>query len=82
VSSLCPVFDAERQQGLAQYLLNQVSLMHATAFTMTTVAQLNNWKPVLQATYEVVPFNKCCSYAKHLPAAFIDAVKARGQLTV
>lgn len=70
--------DVERQQGLAQYVLNQVAVMHAAAYTMATVAKLSNWKPVLEASYELVPFYMCCSHAKQLPAAFIAAMKERG----
>jgi hypothetical protein len=68
----------ERQQGLAHYLLNQAALMHATAYTLAKVAQLSQWKPVMEDGYSLVPFNKCCVYAKRLPAEFVTAVRARG----
>lgn len=69
---------AERQQGLAHYLLNQVALMHATAYTLAKVAQLSQWKPVMEDSYSLVPFSRCCSQAKRLPAEFVAAVRARG----
>ncbi|KAF6257123.1 hypothetical protein COO60DRAFT_33422 [Scenedesmus sp. NREL 46B-D3] len=69
---------AEQQQGLAHYLLNQVAVMHATAYTLLTVAQLSQWKPVMEDDYNLVPFSKCCSTAKRLPAEFVTAVRARG----
>jgi len=68
----------ERQQGLAHYLLNQVALMHATAYTLAKVAQLSQWKPVMEDSYSLVPFSRCCSQAKRLPAEFVAAVRARG----
>jgi hypothetical protein len=69
---------AERQQGLAHYLLNQVALMHATAYTLAKVAELSQWKPVMEESYSLVPFSRCCKHAKHLPAEFVAAVRARG----
>jgi hypothetical protein len=74
---LCVLLHLERQQGLAHYLLNQVALMHATAYTLAKVAQLSQWKPVMEEGYSLVPFSKCCSHARHLPAEFVAAVRAR-----
>jgi hypothetical protein len=75
---MCMLLQAERQQSLAHYLLNQAALMHASAYTLAKVAQLSQWKPVMEDGYSLVPFSKCCSYAKHLPAEFVTAVRARG----
>jgi hypothetical protein len=70
---------AEQQQGLAAYLLTQVPLMHAAAYTLAKVAELSNWKPVMQPGYQLVPFSSCCSLADNLPRSFVQAVRARGE---
>lgn len=70
----------ERQQGLAAYLLNQVSLMQATAYTLAKVAELSDWKPAREAgSYQLVPFSRCCTVAANLPAGFVQAVGAWGR---
>eukprot|EP00878_Enallax_costatus_P026966 GHUV01028982.1.p1 GENE.GHUV01028982.1~~GHUV01028982.1.p1 ORF type:complete len:289 (+),score=69.74 GHUV01028982.1:348-1214(+) len=70
---------AEQQQGLAGYLLNQLAVMHAAAYTLGKVAELSSWRPVMEDTYELVPFRKCCTHAKHLPPEFTREVRARGR---
>jgi hypothetical protein len=69
---------AELQQGLAAYLLTQVPLMHAAAYTLAKVAELSSWKPAMQPGYELVPFSSCCSLADNLPGGFVQAVRAWG----
>lgn len=69
---------AEQQQGLAAYLLTQVPLMHAAAFTLAKVAELSSWQPVLEEHYELVPFSSCCSLASNLPQGFVGAVQDWG----
>lgn len=70
---------AEQQQGLAAYLLTQIPLMHAAAYTLAKVAELSSWKPVMQPEYELVPFSSCCSLASNLPRGFVQAAKAWGE---
>lgn len=69
----------ELQQGLAAYLLTQVPLMQATAYTLAKVAELSSWKPKMQDGYELVPFSSCCSLADNLPKGFVQSVRAWGQ---
>lgn len=69
----------ELQQGLAAYLLTQVPLMQAAAYTLAKVAELSSWKPEMQAGYELVPFSSCCSLADNLPKGFVQSVRAWGQ---
>jgi hypothetical protein len=69
----------ERQQGLAAFLLNQVALMQAAAYTLMRVAAVNSWRAVQEPQYELVPFSRCCSHAPNLPQAFAAAVRAWGQ---
>jgi hypothetical protein len=69
----------ELQQGLAAYLLTQVPLMQAAAYTLAKVAELSSWKPEMQAGYELVPFSSCCSLADNLPKGFVQAVRVWGQ---
>lgn len=66
----------ERQQGLARYMLNHVSLMHAAAYTLSKVAELSQWKPQMEDEYDLVLFSKCCMHAPQLPEEFIQAVRA------
>lgn len=76
--SLCLAATAERQQGLAAYLLTQVPLMHAAAYTLAKVAELNSWRPVMEKGYELVPFSSCCKQAENLPRGFVQAVRSWG----
>lgn len=69
---------AEQQQGLAAYLLTQVPLIHAAAYTLAKVAKLSSWKPAMQPGYQLVPFSSCCSLADNLPRGFVQAVRAWG----
>lgn len=53
--------------------------MHATAYTLATVARLNSWQAsASEPGYELVPFARCCSHAANLPRGFVAAVKAWG----
>ncbi|KAF8059989.1 hypothetical protein HT031_004927 [Scenedesmus sp. PABB004] len=70
---------AERQQGLAALLLNQVALAHAAAWTLARVAALSDWRPAREEGYDLVPFARCCPSAAALPREFVAAVRARGE---
>lgn len=67
---------AANRQGLAHALLNQVSTIEALAWAAANVARLSDWVPVMEPGFELVPFNRCCSYNKALPPGFVQAVAA------
>jgi hypothetical protein len=52
--------------------------MHAAAYTLSQVAELSSWSPIMEAGYELVPFSSCCSLADNLPQAFVHAVRQWG----
>lgn len=68
---------AEQQQALAHYHLNHVAVAAAMASAITQVSALSSWKVLPEQGYELVPWSKCCTHAKSLPAEFVAAVRAR-----
>jgi hypothetical protein len=46
------------------------------AAAITKVAELSDWQVQMQPGYEEVPFSRCCTRSRGLPAGFVEALRA------
>ncbi|KIZ01707.1 hypothetical protein MNEG_6255 [Monoraphidium neglectum] len=68
--------DLPQHQGVAALALNQVALPEAMAAAITKAAELSDWQVEMQPGYEEVPFSRCCTRSRGLPAGFVEALRA------